>query len=89
MLMRISARLDAKKTAEAVGLVVIVPEKEQKKRVRLTDAFDDYINDAEKHGAMEARDQAILVKKEFLSAVSVVYADEIDRNRILDFDQFL
>lgn len=89
MLTRIAARLEAKKTSEAVGLVVIDPEKEHKKCIRLTDAFDDYINDTEKRGAMEARGQAILVKKEFLCAVSVVYAHEITRDRILDFDQFL
>lgn len=88
-LTRISARLNAKRTTEALGFVVIDPEGEQKKRLRLKDTFDDYIRDTEKRGALDAREQAILVKNEFLGAVPVVFVDEITRDRILDFDQHL
>lgn len=88
-LRRIAARLNAKKSSQSLGLVVIDPEEEQKKRTRLEDSFDDYIDDAEKRGALEAREQALLVKREFLRALSVVYVDEISRDRILDFDHFL
>jgi integrase len=83
---RVAAKLEAKTTSEAVGLTVTDPEKEVRKRFRLEDTFEDYIDDAEKRGAMEAREQAVLVKKEFLSAVSVAYADEINRDCIIDFD---
>ena len=88
-LTRVLARLKAQRASEALGLVVMDPEKQQKKRVRLRDSFDDYIQDAEKRGASEAREQAILVRNDFLRAVSVVYVDEVTRDRILDFDQHL
>jgi hypothetical protein len=57
--------------------------------LRLADAFNDYIEDASKRGALEAREQAILVKAEFLQLVSITFADEVTRDRILSFDAAL
>ena len=42
----IAKKLKAKTQSMNAGLVVIDPEKEKKKRLRLEDAFDDYIQDA-------------------------------------------
>jgi len=81
-LCRIAVRLEAIKTSESPGVVVIDPEKQEKRRVRLEDSFDDCIIDAEKRGAMEARESALLVKTELLSAVPVIYADAMSRDRL-------
>lgn len=72
--------------AEKVGLVVIDPESPEAKRTKLEHAFDIYIADAKKRNALEAREQALRVKKEFLEAVNVKFVDEVGRDRILDFD---
>jgi integrase len=83
----IAKKLSAKTQSQNAGLVVIDPEKERKKKVRLEDAFDDYIQDAFGRDALEARQQAILVKAEFLAATGITYADEVSRETILKFDQ--
>ena len=83
----IAARLDAKRNSESLGLIVLDPDKEQKKRVKIEDVFDEYIDDAEKREAMEAWENALLVKRNFLAAVPITYVDEITRDSILKFDQ--
>ncbi len=55
----IAGNLNAKAGAEAAGFIVLDPATEQKKLVRLEDSFDDYIADAFKRNALEAREQAI------------------------------
>jgi integrase len=72
--------------AEKAGLTVMDPEAEASKRIDLAEAFQEYIEDAQKRNALEAMEQAQLVAKEFLTAVKVKYLDEIDRDKILDFD---
>ncbi len=85
----LASRLEAKKRSEDLGFVVIDPLEESDKRPRLEDTFDDYILDAEKRHAMEAWEQACLVKREFLELVNVTYVDQVTRERILDFDEAL
>jgi integrase len=87
--LRIMARFAARAQCEAAGLLVIDPAEEEKKRPRLKDTFDDYIEDALKRGALEAREQAILIKAQFLKFIPIVYVDEVNRNRILSFDAAL
>lgn len=84
----IEAKLTAKKQSENAGLIVIDPS-EKRKRLHLVDTFDDYIEDAFKRNALEAREQAILVKAEFLAFVPITYADEVNRGSILSFDAAL
>ena len=87
--LQIAAKLQARIQSEAAGLQVVDPAEESRSRLRLADAFDDYIEDALKRGALEAREQAILVKTEFLQLVSITFADEVTRDRILSFDAAL
>lgn len=87
--LQIAAKLQARMQSEAAGFVVVDPTEGARNRVRLADAFDDYIEDALKRGALEARDQAILVHAEFLRIVAVTFADEVTRERILTFDAAL
>ncbi len=87
--LQIEARFKARAISEAAGLVVVDPSSREKKRLRLDDTFDDYIEDAVKRGALEARDQAILVRQEFLRLVPVTFADEVTRERILAYDAAL
>jgi integrase len=87
--LQIAAKFEARAQSESVGLIVIDPVEAAepgKKRLRLEDSFDDYIEDAFKRNALEAREQAMLVKAEFLNRVPITYADEVTRDRILDFD---
>jgi integrase len=86
---KIASKLDARTQSETVGLVVIDPTEARVKRLRLDDKFDDYIEDAFKRNALEAREQAILVKGEFLHLVSITFADEVTRDIILSFDSKL
>lgn len=86
---QIAGKFEARANSEAVGLIVIDPAEAEKKRVRLADAFDDYIEDAAKRNALEARDQAILVKREFLATTQTTFADQVVRETILNFDQRL
>lgn len=73
-----AAMFQAQKQAEAVGLEVIDPavEGKKKKKPRLADAFDDYIEYEFKRGALEAREQAVLVKAEFLKFVPLTFVAE-------------
>ena len=87
--LRIAAKFKSKAESEALGLVVIDPTKEKKKKLRLDDTFDDYIEQEEKNGAMEAREQALLVKAEFLHFVPIIHVEEITRNSILTYDATL
>jgi integrase len=87
--LQIAVKLQARMQTKAAGLLVVDPAEEARGRLRLADAFDDYIEDALKRGALEAREQAILVKAEFLELVSVNFADEVTRDRILSFDAAL
>jgi integrase len=87
--LQITAKLQARMQSEAAGLLVVDPAEEARSRLHLADAFDDYIEDALKRGALEAREQAILVKAEFLRLVSITFADEVTRDRILSFDAAL
>jgi integrase len=66
-------------------LIVIDPAAKAP-RPELADLFDSYIADAEKRHAMEAKEQAQLIKREFLELVKVTYVENITRDRILDFD---
>jgi len=83
-----AAKFHAKTQAEAVGLEVIDPaiEEKRKKKPRLADTFDDYIEYEFKRGALEAREQAILVKAEFLKFVPLTYVAEVPRDSIVTFD---
>ena len=87
--LQIAAKLKSTAESEALGLVVIDPTKEKKKRLRLEDTFDDYIEQEEKKGAMEAREQAVLVKAEFLHFVSIIHVEEVTRDGILTYDATL
>jgi len=86
---KIAAKFKSKAASEALGLVVIDPTKEKKKRLRLEDTFDDYIEYEEKRGVNEAREQAILVKAEFLRLVAIIHVDEVTRDAILTYDATL
>lgn len=83
-----AAMFQAQKQAEAVGLEVIDPavEGKKKKKPRLADAFDDYIEYEFKRGALEAREQAVLVKAEFLKFVPLTFVAEVTRDSIVTFD---
>jgi integrase len=80
------SKATGREVAEKAGLEVRDPEAEASKRVLLQEEFEDYIADAQKRNALEAKEQAVLVAKEFLTAVKVEFADEVDRNKILEFD---
>jgi integrase len=82
--LRMQNKATGRDAAEKAGLQVTDPEAQ--KRIDLAEAFQDYVEDAQKRNALEAKEQAQLVAKEFLAAVKVKYLDEVDRNRILDFD---
>jgi integrase len=82
-------RFKSKAESESLGFVVIDPTKEKKKRLRLEDTFDDYIEQEEKKGAAEAREQAVLVKAEFLRLVSIIHVDEATLDGILTYDAAL
>jgi integrase len=82
-------RFKSKAESESLGFVVIDPTKEKKKRLRLEDTFDDYIEQEEKKGASEAREQAVLVKAEFLRLVSIIHVDEVTLDGILTYDAAL
>ena len=47
------------------------------------------MEDAQKRNALEAKEQAVLVGKEFLAAVKIKFTDEVNRERILEFDESL
>jgi hypothetical protein len=86
---QIAGRPQARSDSEAVGLVVIDPDEAKKKRVRLADSFNDYIEDASRRNALEARSQAILVSAEFLADTKTTFVDQVERETILNFDQRL
>ncbi|HUZ93612.1 MAG TPA: site-specific integrase [Edaphobacter sp.] len=86
---QIAGKLQARSDSEAAGLIVIDPDEAKKKRVRLADSFNDYVEDAFKRNALEARSQAILVSAEFLAATKTTFVDEVERETILNFDQRL
>jgi len=86
---KIAGKLQARSDSEAVGLIVIDPDEAKKKRVRLADSFNDYVEDAFKRNALEARSQAVLVSAEFLAATKTTFVDEVERETILNFDQRL
>lgn len=74
---------------EGHGWEWIDPDEGKKKRVRLDDSFNDYIEDAFKRNALEARSQAILVSAEFLAGTKTTFVDQVERETILSFDQRL
>ena len=84
--LEIANKAAGRTAAEKVGLVVTDPETAEAKRTKLELVFDNYILDAKKRNALEAREQAVLVKKEFLKSVKITYVDEVCRERILEFD---
>lgn len=63
--------------AEKVGLVVTDPDSAGAKRTKLESAFDSCIKDAEQRHAMEAKEQAVRVKKEFLKSVKIAFVEEV------------
>ena len=87
--LRMLGKAAGRDLAEKAGLEVSDPEAEASKRVLLENEFEDYIADAQKRNALEAKEKAVLVAKEFLAAVKVVFVDEVDRNKILEFDESL
>ncbi|HEX3893974.1 MAG TPA: site-specific integrase [Terracidiphilus sp.] len=86
---KIAGKNQARSNSEAVGLIVIDPDEVKKKRVRLADSFKDYVEDAYKRNALEARSQAILVSAEFLDSTKITFVDQVERDTILNFDQRL
>jgi hypothetical protein len=87
--LRMLSKAIGRDAAEKAGLEVIDPEAEASKRVLLVDEFDEYIEDAQKRNALEAKEQAVLVAKEFLVAVKIKFVDEVNREKILEFDEAL
>jgi integrase len=75
--------------AEKAGLEVRDPEAEASRRVLLADEFEEYIADAHTRNALEAKEQAQFVAKEFLAAFKVKFADEVNGAKILEFDESL
>lgn len=86
---QIAGKLQARSDSEAVGLIVTDPDETRKKRMRLADAFSDYVEDAFKRNALEARSQATLVSAEFLASTNITFVDQVSRETILNFDQRL
>ena len=86
---KVAGKNQARSNSEAVGLIVIDPDEAKNKRVRLADSFKDYVEDAYKRNALEARSQAILVSTEFLAATKIAFVDQVERDTILNFDQRL
>jgi integrase len=86
---QIAGKSQARSDSEAVGLIVIDPDENKKRRVRLADSFNDYVEDAFKRNALEARSQAVLVSAEFLAATKTTFVNEVERETILNFDQWL
>ncbi len=84
--LEIANKATGRTAAEKVGLVVTDPDSPEADRTKLENAFKSYINDAENRKAMEAREQAVRVKNEFLGSVKITYVDEVSRERILEFD---
>ncbi len=84
--LRMGAKAAGRQGAERAGLMVTDPETETTKRIDLLEEFDEYIEDAQKRNALEAKENAVLVAKEFLAATKVKFLDEVGRNTILDFD---
>ena len=84
--LQIAAKFEARSKADAAKLIVVDPAEQAKKRLRLEDSFDDYVEGALKRNALEAREQAVLVKAEFLKLVRITFADEVTRERVLSFD---
>jgi integrase len=87
--LRMLSKATGRDAAEKAGLEVTDPEAEASKRVLLKDEFDEYIEDAQKRNALEAKEQAVLVAKEFLAAVKIKFVDEVNREKILEFDESL
>jgi integrase len=82
----IATKVRAGGIATDAGLVVADPTEATAAKVKLEDAFDDYIADCKDRNALEAREQAVLVKAEFIKATCITYVDEVTRERILSFD---
>ncbi len=74
-----------KAAAKAVGVKVEI----ETDRKTLTGTAAAYIRDAEQRGAMEAAEQARLVKDEFLRTTRKTYVDEINREDIFRFHEVL
>jgi integrase len=84
--LRMMAKATGREGAESAGLTVTDPETDSAKRIDLREQFDEYIEDAQKRDALEAKEQAILVSTQFLAAIKIKFLDEVSRSTILDFD---